>query len=121
MKKLLCIDGNSILNRQFYGIRPLSTPDGFPTNAIFGMVNVLIKQLEGLSPDYAAVAFDLKDDLGNAITGTCVASAEIYSEVAGASLLSASVNNQPKAPKFANHAKKQHAPRKVKISSLIKK
>lgn len=60
MKKLLCIDGNSILNRQFYGIRPLSTPDGFPTNAIFGMVNVLIKQLEGLSPDYAAVAFDLK-------------------------------------------------------------
>ena len=60
MKKLLCIDGNSILNRQFYGIRPLSTPDGFPTNAIFGMVNVLIKQLEGISPDYAAVAFDLK-------------------------------------------------------------
>ncbi len=60
MKKLLCIDGNSILNRQFYGIRPLSTPDGFPTNAIFGMVNVLIKQLDALSPDYAAVAFDLK-------------------------------------------------------------
>ena len=60
MKKLLCIDGNSILNRQFYGIRPLSTPDGFPTNAIFGFVNVLLKQLDGLSPDYAAVAFDLK-------------------------------------------------------------
>ncbi len=60
MKKLLCIDGNSILNRQFYGIRPLSTKDGFPTNAIFGFVNVIAKQLEGLSPDYLAVAFDLK-------------------------------------------------------------
>ena len=60
MKKLLCIDGNSILNRQFYGIRPLSTPDGFPTNALFGLVNVLSKQLDALNPDYAAVAFDLK-------------------------------------------------------------
>lgn len=60
MKKLLCIDGNSILNRQFYGIRPLSTKDGFPTNAIFGFVNVIAKQLESLAPDYTAVAFDLK-------------------------------------------------------------
>lgn len=60
MKKILCIDGNSILNRQFYGIRPLSTPDGFPTNAIFGFVNVLMRQIETLEPDYAAVAFDLK-------------------------------------------------------------
>ena len=60
MKKLLCIDGNSILNRQFYGIRFLSAKDGFPTNAIFGFVNVLSKQFESLSPDYIAVAFDLK-------------------------------------------------------------
>ena len=60
MKKILCIDGNSILNRQFYGIRPLSTPDGFPTNAIFGFVNVLSRQIEALEPDYVAVAFDLK-------------------------------------------------------------
>ncbi|MBQ8409168.1 MAG: DNA polymerase I [Clostridia bacterium] len=60
MKKLLCIDGNSILNRQFYGIRPLSNKEGFPTNAIFGFVNVIAKQLEALSPDYTAVAFDLK-------------------------------------------------------------
>ena len=60
MKKLLCIDGNSILNRQFYGIRYLSTKDGFPTNAIFGFVNVVMKQLDALSPDYIAVAFDLK-------------------------------------------------------------
>jgi len=60
MKKMLCIDGNSILNRQFYGIRFLSSKDGFPTNAIFGFVNVLIRQLDTLSPDYIAVAFDLK-------------------------------------------------------------
>ena len=60
MKKLLCIDGNSILNRQFYGIRFLSTKDGFPTNAIFGFVNVIMKQLDALEPDFAAVAFDLK-------------------------------------------------------------
>ena len=60
MKKLLCIDGNSILNRQFYGIRFLSTRDGFPTNAVFGFVNVLLRELETLSPDYLAVAFDLK-------------------------------------------------------------
>ena len=60
MKKLLCIDGNSILNRQFYGIRFLSTKDGFPTNAIFGFVNVITKQLDAIKPDFCAVAFDLK-------------------------------------------------------------
>lgn len=60
MKKILCIDGNSILNRQFYGIRFLSTKDGFPTNAVFGFVNVLIRQIEALEPDAIAVAFDLK-------------------------------------------------------------
>lgn len=60
MKKLLCIDGNSILNRQFYGIRYLSTKDGFPTNALFGLINVISREIDSLSPDYAAVAFDLK-------------------------------------------------------------
>lgn len=60
MKKLLCIDGNSILNRQFYGIRYLANKDGFPTNAIFGTVNVIAKQLEAISPDHTAIAFDLK-------------------------------------------------------------
>ena len=60
MKKLLCIDGNSILNRQFYGIRYLSNKEGFPTNAIYGMINVIGKQLDDLSPDYCAIAFDLK-------------------------------------------------------------
>ena len=37
MKKNLVIDGNSIINRAYYGVRPLSTKDGKPTNAIFGM------------------------------------------------------------------------------------
>ena len=57
MKKLLCIDGNSILNRQFYGIRYLSNKEGFPTNAIYGMINVIGKQLDELSPDYCAIPF----------------------------------------------------------------
>ncbi|MBE6574305.1 MAG: DNA polymerase I [Ruminococcaceae bacterium] len=60
MKKLLVIDGNSILNRAFYGIRPLSTKDGLPTNAVYGMTNILWGKLEQYKPDYAAVAFDLK-------------------------------------------------------------
>ncbi|MBR4295529.1 MAG: DNA polymerase I [Clostridia bacterium] len=60
MKKLLVVDGNSILNRAFYGIRILTNNEGFPTNALYGMVNILSKQIEALSPDYLAVAFDLK-------------------------------------------------------------
>ena len=60
MKKLLCIDGNSILNRSFYGIRLLTTKDGFPTNALYGLVNVISKQLDALQPDFAAIAYDLK-------------------------------------------------------------
>ena len=60
MKKLLCIDGNSILNRSFYGIRLLTTKDGFPTNALYGLVNVISRELEDLKPDYAAIAYDLK-------------------------------------------------------------
>ncbi|MBR2722149.1 MAG: DNA polymerase I [Clostridia bacterium] len=59
-KKLLAVDGNSILNRAFYGIRPLTTKDGFYTNALYGMVNIISKQVTALSPDYCAVAFDLK-------------------------------------------------------------
>ena len=60
MKKLLCIDGNSILNRSFYGIRLLTTKDGFPTNALYGLVNVISRELEALKPDYAVIAYDLK-------------------------------------------------------------
>ncbi|MBR6681407.1 MAG: DNA polymerase I [Clostridia bacterium] len=60
MKRMLIIDGNSIVNRAFYGIRPLTTKDGLPTNAVYGYVNILLKHLQNIAPDYAAVAFDLK-------------------------------------------------------------
>ncbi len=58
--KLLLIDGNSIMNRAFYGIRALSTKDGIFTNAIFGFINILEKELAAEKPDAAAVAFDLR-------------------------------------------------------------
>ncbi len=61
MKKILVIDGNSIINRAFYGVRPLTTKSGKSTNAIFGMINIIWRQMELLKPDYAAVAFDLKE------------------------------------------------------------
>ena len=60
MKKILVIDGNSIINRAFYGIRILTTKDGKYTNAIYGTVNMITKQLEAIKPDYCAVAFDVK-------------------------------------------------------------
>ena len=60
MKKILVIDGNSIINRAYYGVRPLTTKSGKFTNAIFGMINIIWRQMEAISPDYAAVAFDLK-------------------------------------------------------------
>ncbi|MBE6653108.1 MAG: DNA polymerase I [Ruminococcaceae bacterium] len=60
MKTLLCIDGNSILNRSFYGIRLLTTKDGVPTNALYGLTNIISRELERLKPDYAAIAYDLK-------------------------------------------------------------
>ena len=41
--KLMVIDGNSILNRAFYGVRPLSTRDGTPTNAVYGFLTILQK------------------------------------------------------------------------------
>ncbi len=60
MKTLLIIDGNSILNRAFFGIRALTDKNGRFTNAIFGLVNVLHRELTRLQPDYAAIAFDMR-------------------------------------------------------------
>ncbi len=60
MKKLLIVDGNSILNRAFYGIRPLSNKEGLPTNALFGLMTMLKKHLDHFKPEYAVIAFDLK-------------------------------------------------------------
>ncbi len=58
--KLLVIDGNSILNRAFYGVRMLTTKDGKFTNGIFGFMNILLGMLEEYEPDSVAVAFDVK-------------------------------------------------------------
>jgi len=60
MKKILVIDGNSIINRAYYGIRPLTTKSGKSTHAVYGMINIIWNQLNAIKPDYAAVAFDLK-------------------------------------------------------------
>lgn len=60
MKKLLIIDGNSIINRAFYGIRLLTNKHGLYTNAIYGFLNIMFKHLEELKPECIAVAFDLK-------------------------------------------------------------
>ncbi|MBQ7319327.1 MAG: DNA polymerase I [Clostridia bacterium] len=60
VKKILAVDGNSIVNRAFYGIRALTTRDGTPTNAIYGMINIITKQWEVVRPDFAVMAFDLK-------------------------------------------------------------
>ena len=59
--KLLVVDGNSILNRAFYGIRPLTTKDGMFTNAIYGFLTMLEKIKADTTPDRVAIAFDLKD------------------------------------------------------------
>ena len=57
--KLLIIDGNSILNRAFFGIKTLTTKDGQYTNAIYGFLNIFLRQLEEHRPERVAVAFDL--------------------------------------------------------------
>ena len=60
--RLLIIDGNSIMNRAFYGImssKSLMSADGKYTNAVYGFLSILFKDLEDLKPDYIAVAFDL--------------------------------------------------------------
>ena len=57
--KLMILDGNSIVNRAFYGIRPLTTKDGTPTNAVYGFLNILNKLTEEEAPDYLTVAFDI--------------------------------------------------------------
>lgn len=58
--KLLVIDGNSLVNRAFYGVRPLTTKDGRFTNGIYGFLNMMLKLRDECSPDCIAVAFDLK-------------------------------------------------------------
>ncbi len=63
MERILLIDGNSILNRAFYGImgnKMLMTEDGTYTNAVYGFLSILFKVEEELNPEYIVVAFDKK-------------------------------------------------------------
>ena len=63
LSRLLVVDGNSIMNRAFYGImgsKMLMTEDGTYTNAVYGFLAILFKIQEDLKPEYMAVAFDLK-------------------------------------------------------------
>ena len=59
MKKLLILDANSIVNRGFYAVRPITNKDGLNTNAIFGFLNIFFKYFEEINPDYVAAAFDV--------------------------------------------------------------
>lgn len=60
-KKIVLIDGHSILTRAFFGVPHLTGPDGRPTNAVYGFINIMLSILDEERPDYIAVAFDLKE------------------------------------------------------------
>ncbi len=59
-EKLMLIDGNSIVNRAFYGVPDLTNRDGLHTNAIYGFLNIFLKLLDEETPNYVLVAFDEK-------------------------------------------------------------
>ena len=58
--KLMVLDGNSLVNRAFFGIKLLTTKDGRYTNAIYGFLNILLNLLRENQPDEVAIAWDLK-------------------------------------------------------------
>ena len=60
MDKLVLIDGNSIVNRAFYGVPALTNREGLHTNAIYGFLNILLKILDEENPTHLLVAFDVK-------------------------------------------------------------
>ena len=57
--KILVVDGNSIINRAYFGVRPLTNPKGQRTEAIYGMTNIILAQTEKYAFDCVFVAFDL--------------------------------------------------------------
>ena len=59
--KCMILDGNSIVNRAFYGIRTLTAPDGTPTNAVYGFLAILQRLLEEQKPDALCVSFDRRE------------------------------------------------------------
>lgn len=60
MKKLALLDSNSLLNRAYYAIRALSSPDGRPTNAVFGYLNMLLKLIADYKPTHIIATFDMR-------------------------------------------------------------
>ena len=58
-KKIVLIDGHSILNRAFYGVPDLTTPEGLHTNAVYGFLNIMFKILDEEKPEYLTVTFDV--------------------------------------------------------------
>ncbi len=59
--ELMIIDGNSIVNRAFYGVRALNAPDGTPTNAVYGFIAIFQRIYDEVKPDAVCVSFDLKE------------------------------------------------------------
>ena len=59
--KLMILDSNSILNRAFFGMPPLTTKAGEPTNAVYGFLNILLKLIQDEKPDCIVAAFDVKE------------------------------------------------------------
>lgn len=59
MEKLILIDGNSLMNRAYYAMRPFTTKDGTPTNGVFGFVKLLLKIISDKQPQYVVVVFDV--------------------------------------------------------------
>ncbi|MCL2256485.1 MAG: DNA polymerase I, partial [Firmicutes bacterium] len=60
-KKLVLIDGNSLVNRAFYALPPMNNADGMPTNAVYGFLTMLIKAVVDIRPSHIAVAFDERE------------------------------------------------------------
>ena len=62
-KKWIIIDGNSLINRTFYALPPLTNTKGIHTNALYGFASILMKVIDEEKPDYVGVAFDEKKTL----------------------------------------------------------
>ena len=69
--KCMILDGNSIVNRAFYGIRTLTAPDGTPTNAVYGFLAILQRLLEEQKPDALCVSFDRREPTFRHLADAC--------------------------------------------------
>ena len=65
VKRLIIIDGNSIINRAFYALPDMSNSEGLKTNAIFGFVRMMFKIIEDYQPTHMSVAFDKRPQLSD--------------------------------------------------------